>query len=63
MKIVLRTVLADCRVEAGASRRERTRRRGITISPALGALVVLRDRTERSTGDTRPAPAREPVAA
>jgi hypothetical protein len=63
MKIVLRTVLADCRVEAGTPRRERTRRRGITISPAQGALVVLHDRTERSTGDTRPAPAREPVAA
>ncbi len=44
MRIVLRTVLSDCRVEAAEAAGERTRRRGITLSPAGGARVVLRER-------------------
>jgi cytochrome P450 len=44
MKIVLRSVLERCELEAVAARGERTRRRSITISPAQGALLVLRDR-------------------
>jgi cytochrome P450 len=42
MKIVLRTVRE---LVAVAARGERTRRRSITISPAQGALLVLRDRS------------------
>ncbi len=45
MRIVLREVLSRCRLQAGSARPERTRRRGITLSPARGALVVLEDRT------------------
>jgi cytochrome P450 len=44
MKIVLRSVLERYELVAVAARGERTRRRSITISPAQGALLVLRDR-------------------
>jgi cytochrome P450 len=44
MKIVLRAVLERCGLRAAGDRRERTRRRSITISPAGGCRVVLSDR-------------------
>jgi cytochrome P450 len=47
MKIVLRAVLQHCELSAASSRRERTRRRSITISPAEGCRVILRDRLPR----------------
>jgi cytochrome P450 len=58
MKIVLRTVLAECRVEAAEAAPERTRRRGITLSPAQGARVVLHARAapETTTGSPSAAP-------
>ena len=52
MKIVLRAVLATTEVRA-AEDHERTRRRGITVSPRAGAVTVLRERR----------PARAPLAA
>jgi cytochrome P450 len=45
MKIVLRAVLERCELTPAQSRREATRRRSITISPAGGCRVILRDRT------------------
>jgi cytochrome P450 len=45
MKIVLRAVLERCELVPVAADRERARRRGITLSPAHGALLLLRDRT------------------
>jgi cytochrome P450 len=48
MKIVLRSVLSRCEVQPAASRREATRRRSITISPADGCTVILRDRVKLS---------------
>jgi hypothetical protein len=44
MKIVLRAVLSAYRIEAGSRGAELTRRRSITVSPRLGAQVVLRER-------------------
>jgi cytochrome P450 len=44
IKIVLRAVLERCELSPVGSRRERTRRRSITISPAAGCRVILRDR-------------------
>ncbi len=58
MKIVLRAVLARCEVEAAEPGPERTRRRGITLSPARGALVILRDRAPRETSPGRAEPQR-----
>jgi cytochrome P450 len=52
MKIVIRAVLERCELSPASSRRERTRRRSITISPAEGCRVVLHD---------RPGAAREPA--
>jgi cytochrome P450 len=49
MKIVLRSVLERCELVALSARGERTRRRSITISPAQGALLVLRDRGAAET--------------
>jgi cytochrome P450 len=45
MKTVLRTVLERCEIAPAVARPEGTRRRSITISPAEGARVILRDRT------------------
>ena len=47
MKLVLREVLTHCELAPASSRPERARRRSITISPALGGRVVLRDRPAR----------------
>lgn len=44
MKIVMRAVLSAYSIEAGTSGPELTRRRSITVSPRLGAPVVLRER-------------------
>ncbi|MHB8241076.1 MAG: cytochrome P450 [Solirubrobacteraceae bacterium] len=44
MKIAIRAVLTRCELEAVGARPERTRRRSITISPAKGGMVSLRDR-------------------
>jgi len=44
MKIVLRAVLERCELVPVTARAERARRRGITISPAQGAVLMLRDR-------------------
>jgi cytochrome P450 len=43
MKIVLRAVLQRFELSPAKARRERTRRRSITISPAEGCRVILRD--------------------
>jgi cytochrome P450 len=45
MRIMLRAVLSRCEVTPAAPAPERTRRRGITLSPAKGALVVLHERS------------------
>jgi hypothetical protein len=44
MKLVLRAVLERCELQPATTPSETTRRRGITISPAAGGQVVLRDR-------------------
>jgi cytochrome P450 len=49
MKIVLRAVLDRCELVPTAARAERARRRSITISPAQGALLTLRDRWRAET--------------
>jgi cytochrome P450 len=55
MKIVLRAVLERCELHPAGDRHEATRRRSITISPAGGGRVILRDRPAtdraRSTGE------------
>jgi hypothetical protein len=53
MRIVIRAVLQRFTLAPASARRERTRRRSITLSPASGATVVLGAR----------APAPEPVRA
>ena len=63
MRIVLGTVLSECRVEAAKAAPERTRRRGITLSPALGARVVLRARSDRGAGAGTPSAAPKALAA
>jgi cytochrome P450 len=44
MRIVLRAVLERCELSPLGTGAEKTRRRSITISPARGGLVLLRDR-------------------
>ncbi len=62
MKIALRAVLTRCELTHAGARPERTRRRSITISPARGSTVELRDRI--GTGDgPREAPAAAATAA
>jgi cytochrome P450 len=46
MKIVLRAVLAQNRLETVAPGEEGARRRGITVSPRAGSRAVLRARRE-----------------
>ncbi len=53
MRIMLRAVLSSCELAPGAAQPERTRRRGITLSPGRGALVVLRDRGAAAESGTR----------
>lgn len=49
MKVVLRAVFERCEVEPVARKGGRARRRGITLSPASQATVLLRDRSRRAT--------------
>jgi cytochrome P450 len=49
MKIALRAVLSRHELAPASGRRERTRRRSITISPAGGSRVVLHERTPSSS--------------
>jgi hypothetical protein len=53
MRIVLRAVLSRCTLAPGSGEPERTRRRGITLSPARGALVLLHDRPTDAAGFER----------
>jgi cytochrome P450 len=62
MRIALRAVLERCELRPVGERAERIRRRSITISPAGGSLVVLRDRRREQAGD-KPAHAVEPAIA
>jgi cytochrome P450 len=55
MRIVLRTVLSRLEVEPDRAEPERTRRRGITLSPARGAVVVLRERSGAPAASPREA--------
>jgi hypothetical protein len=60
MRIALRAVLTRCELSPVGAQAEKTRRRSITISPARGSLVVLRDRrpaeaSEMSLDFTAPA--------
>ncbi|HWF34675.1 MAG TPA: cytochrome P450 [Solirubrobacteraceae bacterium] len=48
MKTVLRLVLERCEIRPAVARPEAARRRSITISPADGAVVILRQRPARS---------------
>jgi cytochrome P450 len=59
MKIVLRAVIERNLVAPVGERPERARRRSITISPARGCEVILRERT----GATRERTSAEPIAA
>jgi cytochrome P450 len=52
MKIVLRAVLRRCELEPATGRPEATRRRSITISPADGCRVILRDRASSAASGT-----------
>jgi cytochrome P450 len=57
MKIVLRRVLAECRIAAGIDGPEMTRRRNITVRPGEGARTVISDREPAA------APAQAPTEA
>jgi cytochrome P450 len=62
MRIALRAVLTRCELTPVGERAERTRRRSITISPAGGSLVELRDRP-RTRAEQRSTPVVEPAVA
>jgi cytochrome P450 len=51
MKIAIRAVLTRYELEAVGSRPEKTRRRSITISPAKGGMVSLRERPSSGKDD------------
>jgi cytochrome P450 len=58
MKIVMRAVLSAYRMETPTHEPELTRRRSITVSPRLGATVVLRERNPvRAPESAEPEPA------
>jgi cytochrome P450 len=62
MKLVLRAVLERCELQPAGTRAEATRRRSITISPARGGTVVLRDRrTIRDQAQTHALAASSPA--
>jgi cytochrome P450 len=48
MKTVLQAVLTRCEIRPAVSKPEAARRRSITISPAGGATLVIRDRAART---------------
>jgi hypothetical protein len=54
MKIVIRAVLERCELSPAGDGAEKTRRRSITISPARGGRVVLRDRMAADGSQARP---------
>ena len=56
MKTVLRAALGRCEITPADVRPEHARRRSITISPAGGARVVLRDRVAGRSSVRMPAP-------
>jgi hypothetical protein len=58
-KIVLRTVLERYELRSAGTQPERARRRGITLSPAQGARVILTARDVRATSS---AAASQPLA-
>ncbi|HEY4812708.1 MAG TPA: cytochrome P450 [Solirubrobacteraceae bacterium] len=62
MRIALRAVLERCELSPVGERAERIRRRSITISPAGGSVVVLRDRP-RVRGAESSAPSVVPAIA
>jgi cytochrome P450 len=62
MRIALRAVLERCELRPVGERAERIRRRSITISPAGGSLVELRDR-QRTHAERTPAHVVEPAIA
>ncbi len=61
MKLALRAVLERCELQAVGAHGEHARRRNITVSPARGCEVIVRERTtKRRVADP---PAAEPIAA
>jgi cytochrome P450 len=60
MKLALRAVLEHCELQPVGAHGERARRRNITVSPAKGCEVILRERTPRRVADP---PVAEPIAA
>jgi cytochrome P450 len=54
MKIVIRAVLERCELSPAGGGAEKTRRRSITISPARGGRVMLRDRLAAEPPQARP---------
>ncbi len=61
MKLALRAVLERCELQPVGAHREHARRRNITVSPARGCEVIVRERTaKRRVADP---PAAEPIAA
>ncbi len=63
MKIALRAVLERCELSAAGARPESARRRSITISPAGGSTLVLRERRRPGYDEPATVPADEPLAA
>ncbi len=61
MKLALRAVLERCELHPVGARGERARRRNITVSPAKGCEVILRERTAKRR--VRVPPVAEPIAA
>ncbi|MHB8463854.1 MAG: cytochrome P450 [Acidimicrobiales bacterium] len=49
MQVVLRTVLANCRLAPADARQERQKRRAVTLQPRRGTRVILEERTPRTT--------------
>jgi cytochrome P450 len=49
MQVVLRTVLANCRLAPADARQERQKRRAVTLQPRRGTRVILESRTRRTT--------------
>jgi cytochrome P450 len=63
MKIAIRAVLARFELATVGAHPEKTRRRSITVSPAHGGTVLLRERASASHSRNSPAPERLPAAA
>ncbi|MGA2165816.1 MAG: cytochrome P450, partial [Solirubrobacteraceae bacterium] len=62
MKVVLRTVLSRFEIHPASARPERARRRSITLSPARGGEVILRQRRPRTGSPAPGLPARMAAA-